>query len=318
MMPVRHRARGGRSAAAAAASGTPPNEGVRENAAVAAALDEVAHLLSEQDADPYRVEAYRRAAASVRTLDRPVRAILELEGLDGLDRIPAVGPVIARAIRSLVLTGRLPMLERLRADIARGSALATVPGIGPSLARRIDEELGIHSLEQLEMAAHDGTLATVPGFGPKRVRGIQEALAGRLGRARRPSVSPAPTMGEPDVAELLDVDREYRERASAGSLRRIAPRRFNPTGEAWLPVLHTRRGDRQYTALYSNTALAHRLGKTGDWVVLYYDTGDGERQATVVTATRGPLAGRRVVRGRERESAVHHQRGDRPPTRRRT
>jgi putative hydrolase len=98
---------------------------------------------------------------------------------------------------------------------------------------------------------------------------------------------------------LLDVDREYREKAASGQLRLIAPRRFNPTGEAWLPVLHARRGTRQYTALFSNTARAHQAGKTKDWVVLYYDEGSGERQHTVITATRGPLRGRRVVAGRE-------------------
>jgi hypothetical protein len=47
--------------------------------------------------------------------------------------------------------------------------------------------------------------------------------------------------------ELLDVDREYREKAAAGQLRSIAPRRFNPSGEAWLPVLHTQRRERHYT-----------------------------------------------------------------------
>ena len=41
---------------------------------------------------------------------------------------------------------------------------------------------------------------------------------------------PASSEGLPAVAELLDVDREYRERATAGTLRRIAPQRFNPTG----------------------------------------------------------------------------------------
>jgi putative hydrolase len=61
-------------------------------------------------------------------------------------------------------------------------------------------------------------------------------------------------------AELLDVDREYREKAAAGELQQIAPRRFNPSREAWLPILHTRRGNRRYTALFSNTARTHRAG----------------------------------------------------------
>ena len=123
-------------------------------------------------------------------------------------------------------------------------------------------------------------------------------------RARR---QPGATKALPTIAEILDVDREYRRRATAGELPLIAPRRFNPTGERWLPVLHTTRGDRQYTALFSNTAAAHRFGKTHDWVVLYLDGGEGERQCTVVTAFKGPLAHRRVVRGRESECVAHYQ-----------
>ena len=53
--------------------------------------------------------------------------------------------------------------------------------------------------------------------------------------------------------------------------------------------------------MYSNTARAHALGKTDDWVVVYAERDGHEERATVVTETRGPLAGRRVVRGRERE-----------------
>ena len=42
---------------------------------------------------------------------------------------------------------------------------------------------------------------------------------------------------EPDVELLLDVDREYREKAASGKLQKIAPRRFNPAEEAWLTFL---------------------------------------------------------------------------------
>jgi hypothetical protein len=107
---------------------------------------------------------------------------------------------------------------------------------------------------------------------------------------------------EPAVDVLLDVDREYRARAAARALPRIALRRFNPTGDAWLPVLHTRRGEWEFTALFSNTARAHELGRTGDWVVLYFHDDDHpELQRTVVTETHGAHTGRRVVRGRETE-----------------
>jgi hypothetical protein len=105
------------------------------------------------------------------------------------------------------------------------------------------------------------------------------------------------------VAELLDVDVEYRRRSEGGELRRIAPRRFNPERRAWLPLLHTERAGRHYTALFSNTALAHRLGRTDDWVVIFHDGDGGEQRETVVTARQGTLRGRRVVRGREEECA---------------
>ena len=108
---------------------------------------------------------------------------------------------------------------------------------------------------------------------------------------------------QPSVALLLDVDQEYRRRAAANELKKIAPRRFNPEHEAWLPLLHTARDAWTFTALYSNTARAHELGTTHDWVVVYsqHQGQDEEKQHTVVTAKHGALAGRRVVRGRELE-----------------
>ena len=102
----------------------------------------------------------------------------------------------------------------------------------------------------------------------------------------RGCASPERARNDVSIAELLDVDREYRHAAAAGTLRTIAPRRFNPAGESWLPILHTRRGPRRYTALFSNTARAHRAAKTRDWVVLYVDGPGGERQYTVLTAAR--------------------------------
>lgn len=276
-----------------------------QNVGVAARLEELAALLEQQGASPFRVEAYRRAAETVRYLQRPVSAVLMADGVAGLERLPTIGPTIARAIRDLVESGRLPMLDRLRGESDSVTLLASVPGIGHKLAGRLHEDHGIDTLEDLEAAAHDGTLEAMPLIGEKRLRGIREALASRLGRVPRA----APTGDIPSVADLLAVDREYRRRAEEGSLRHIAPRRFNPRHEAWLPVFHTLHGERAYTALFSNTARAHELGKTHDWVVMYVDGGkeSGERQYTVVTATRGILRGKRVVRGREVECAAYYR-----------
>jgi DNA polymerase (family 10) len=283
--------------------------GPAPNADVARCLDEAGVLLEQQEASPFRVRAYRNAAEAIRGLPVSVATLHQDGGLEELERIPGVGQGIARAIREVLLTGRLSMLERLRGESDPVHLFATVPGVGPRLAERLHEELGIATLEDLEAAAHDGRLGSLPGFGAKRVAAIIAALQLRLGRARS---AVSPTTSAPPVAELLDVDREYRESAEAGRLPKIAPRRFNPGRKAWLPVLHAARGERHYTALFSNTARAHRLGRTRDWVVIYSDGDREEHQATVVTAHAGPLAGQRVVRGREAECADFYV----PPRRR--
>jgi len=273
------------------------------NEPIAQRLDEVARLLNEQGASLYRVEAWRRAAMNVRRLPAPVSQIYEREGTDGLRKLPGVGDRIGIALRDLIVTGKLPMLDRLRGEMDPVEILRSVPGIGRVQAARLHHDLGIDHLEDLEAAAHDGRLANVAGFGEKRIAGIVDSLASRLGRVRQPASIPP---DEVSVEELLDIDREYREAAEAGKLRRIAPRRFNPKGEAWLPILHTQRGDCHYTALFSNTARAHDLGRTGDWVVIYWDGKPGERQCTVVTDHQGPMRSRRVVRGRETECARYY------------
>jgi len=277
------------------------------NAQIAARLDEAAELLGNQGANPYRVSAYRTAARTLRERADSITRLATEQGVSGLSELPGIGEKLARTIYQLATSGRLPMLERLRGESDPAALLASVPGIGPKTAERVHDRLGIHTLEELELAAHDGRLGRL-GLGSKRIAGIRDALAGRLGRISRSEA--AKTESPPDVAEILDVDRQYREQAARGALPRIAPRRFNPKHEAWLPVLHTHRGTRDYTALYSNTAHAHQLDRTHDWVVLYFDGGQTtERQCTVITAQRGSLRGRRIVRGREQECAMHYSGG---------
>ncbi len=268
------------------------------NQDIANRLREMADVLEQQGANPFRVSAYRRAADTVELLDTDLREISEHQGLEGLIALPNVGRGIAAAIWEMAATGRWMQLERLRGALEPERLFRTVPGIGPELARRINEKLHVDTLEGLEVAAHDGRLQQVPGVGRRRVQAIASALASMLGRRLRPR----PTSDGPDVAILLAVDQEYRAGAEAGELPTIAPKRFNPSGESWLPILHATRGNWHFTALYSNTARAHELDRIRDWVIIYfYDDHHQEGQCTVVTETRGPLTGQRVVRGREAE-----------------
>jgi hypothetical protein len=283
------------------------------NEEIAAALDDLAALLDAQDANPYRARAYREAARVLRGLDRSAASILAEGGRKALDDLPAVGKSIALAIEEIVQTGQLPMLDRLVGTSAPEDLFTLVPGIGDELARRIHETLGVETLEDLEAAAHDGRLEKVPGIGERRIRAIQEVLAAMLSRSARRRALAAPGSGAreplaepPPVAAILAVDERYRRLAEAGRLRTIAPRRFNPERKSWLPILRTDDGGWAWTAMYSNTARAHDLKKTSDWVVVYAEKDGREGRWTAVTETRGPLAGRRVVRGREAECAAHY------------
>jgi hypothetical protein len=296
---------------------TPSNEDIAD------VLERVAALLQAQDANPYRVSAYRRAARVVERSGEPIGERADRVEGETLEDLPDIGTSIAGSIREFVHTGRLRLLERLEGQVSPEDLFTTVPGIGEKLAHRIHARLHIETLEDLELAAHDGRLDRVPGVGERRVKGIRDSVAAILSRSSRrrarrlrhletgqsPASDGGPT-ARPSVAAILAVDEEYRRKAEAGRLKTIAPRRFNPEGKSWLPISHTEREGWHFTALYSNTARAHELGKTHDWVVVYFERDGHENQCTVVTEHQGPLKGRRVIRGRERECLGYYpQRG---------
>jgi DNA polymerase (family 10) len=281
------------------------------NEEIADVLERIAALLEAQGAIYYRVNAYRRAARLVESSEQSIAELADVKEGDTLEDLPDIGKSIASSIRELVHTGRLGLLERLEGQIAPEDLFTTVPGIGEELAKRIHAELHIDTLEELELTAHDGRLEKVPGIGNRRVKAIRDSLEAMLSRSSRRRARRLRHLDQermergeadvPSVAAVLEVDEEYRRKASEGTLRTIFPRRFNPEGKAWLPVLHTEREGWQFTALFSNTARAHELNKTRDWVVIYYEKDGHENQNTVVTESHGSLKGRRVVRGREGE-----------------
>ena len=271
---------------------------------IADRLTEMADLLEAQGADRFRARAYRQGAATARSLDEAPGRILARGGLKGLTDLPNIGPSLARAIDEMAETGRWMQLERLRGETEPERLFQVLPTVGPETARALHDHLHVDTLEALEIAAHDGRLETVPGIGPRKATSIRASLAALLARRRRRG---GEDHEEPPVSVLLAVDEAYRREAEAGRLRRIAPRRFNPEGKAWLPVLHVDRDGWSLTALFSNTALAHQLGRTRNWVVIYFGREGGpEHQRTVVTETHGPLEGRRVVRGREAACREHY------------
>jgi hypothetical protein len=297
--------------------------GLRENQRIAEMLERIAELLEAQDASPFRAAAYHRAAIELRLRREGVRQLFEARGQCGLVELPRIGPSIAAAIAQYLESGQMALLRGLEGHAAPEDLFTTLPGIGQELARRLHAELGVETLEDLETAAHDGRLEHVAGFGPRRVHALRAMLEERLRHGpRRPrgSERPSPAVPgseaahppslAPSVADLLSIDAEYRERAARGSLPTIAPRRFNPRHEAWLPIWHTELDGWHVTALFSNTPLAHQLGTTHDWVIVYYERDGVSGQCTIVTERRGPLAGSRVVRGRVHECPTSFESSD--------
>lgn len=283
------------------------------NAEIADLFQQIADLLEQQEDNPFRIRAYRQGAQQIRDMERPLVAMVRRGDHQALENLPDIGSGLAALIVEFVETGRSSLLDDLRGSSSPVDLLAKVPGLGPELAGRIVEKLDIETLPELEQAAHDGRLEAVEGFGPRRIEAVKVGLSGLLTRSARQR-SHRLTRGEPREAEaetpsvalLLELDAEYRQKAEADELRKIAPRRFNPDNEAWLPIMHEERNGWLFTVLYSNTARAHELNMTRDWVVIYYKRSNQERQNTVVTATQGPLAGKRVVRGREKECVYYY------------
>ncbi|RPI52826.1 MAG: DNA-binding protein [Chloroflexi bacterium] len=277
------------------------------NEEIAQVLERIAGLLEAQGANVHRVRAYREGAQRVRDAGESLAGLVRQGEERALLEIPGIGQGLGGVIFEYVRTGRSGLLERLQGEVQPEALFTQIPGIGPELARQISTELNVRTLQELEQAAHDGRLARVEGFGPKRVEMVRVNLAGLLSRAaqRRTQELETPEV-QPAVELLLALDEAYRRQAEAGELPTIAPQRFNPEKEAWLPVLEGHAGGWQFSILYSNTARAHELNKTRDWVVIYYRRDGQEDQVTVVTETGGPLAGKRVIRGREAECREYY------------
>ncbi|TWT79617.1 hypothetical protein CA13_10210 [Planctomycetes bacterium CA13] len=283
-------------------------EALQENHAMADRLDEIGLILSNQQASEFRIRAYRSAAETVRKLTSPLQLIYEHEGIDGLIELPTIGKSIANLIVQALRTGRMPLLDRLRGEGSTEQYFTMLPGVGPELSQRIHEQLHVETLPELFAAVCQGKLDQVPGIGRKRARAIRDSLTQRMQKQshRGASLFPETNRSVP-VGEILEVDEQYRRLASKDKLPKIAPRKFNPGNVAWLPILHRERNGHHYSALYSNTARAHDLKTTKDWVVIYRDDAHSHGRWTVITSRFGKLSGRRIVRGREDECLEYYQ-----------
>jgi putative hydrolase len=267
-----------------------------DNRTIARRLNQYARQLEKDQANLYRIKAYRRAAESIERLTTPVADLVAAEGAQGLRRLPGIGDHLSFAIERLLATGDFHILSANHAEVPPDEDVRSLPGVGPHLAELLWEQLGIRTIGELEQADQDQRLDEIHLSARRRDK-LRQALRKR----HEEQTPPTPGTAEPPVAVLLEIDRDYRRLARKKQLPTIAPEKFNPSHESWLPLYFVRRRGWKFRALFANTALAHRLGRAGDWVVIYFSNDEHRGQRMVVTEYRGALRGQRVVRGREAE-----------------
>jgi len=193
------------------------------NAELAERFDLLADLLELDGADAFRLSAYRRASARIRESAAPV-ARLALEGT--ATQIPGIGGTIEAKIVEVSETGDLKALAKLRDRVPAGLVeIMRVPGLGPKTARRLWQELGVATLDDLRAAAEGEKLRELSGLGPKTEERVLAALA-------RPAPAEAADTGRALLGRVLPVVRGLVEElaahpacdrvSEAGSIRRRA------------------------------------------------------------------------------------------------
>lgn len=189
------------------------------NAEFAAVFQEVADLLEIDGANSFRVRAYRNAAETIRDLGRSLADMVEA-GEDPAS-LPGIGKDLAARIQQLAATGTYPDLERLRAEINPSLRdLLQIPGLGPKKVRKLRDELGIGSLDDLQAAVAAGKLAKLEGFGLKSQEKIAAELeTGRTKKSRRLwadaeeiAISFENVVGAVEGVERVDVAGSFRRR----------------------------------------------------------------------------------------------------------
>jgi DNA polymerase (family X) len=191
------------------------------NAEIAAAFDELGDLYELDGAVVYRVIAYRNAAKAIRD---SATSVEELARAGRVVELPGVGKTIAEKIDALLDTGSIPAADKLKAKFPPGLVEVTrIPGLGPKRARKLYDELGISSLEELRVAAEQQRLRDVAGFGAKAEENVLVALAaGADGQPKvRTLLSRALAIAEELVAALREHPASVRVEI-AGSARRMA------------------------------------------------------------------------------------------------
>jgi len=188
------------------------------NEDIARAFDEIADLLEIEDANPFRIRAYRNGARTLRGLGQEIGELV-VEG-DDLTRLPGIGKDLAAKIHEMLKTGKVQALDNLHKEVpASVESLLKIPGLGPKRVKTLYHSLGMESVKQLEKAVKNGDVRSLPGFGIGIEHKILQAITTHRETERRflrVTVMPyADTL-----ATYLKQTKDVKEVIVAGSYRR--------------------------------------------------------------------------------------------------
>jgi DNA polymerase (family 10) len=171
------------------------------NAEIAGLFNRLADLLEIEDANPFRIRAYRNAARTIAGLAQNVAGLVK-SGKD-LSELPGIGEAIAEKIRTIVATGRLPQLEEVEARTPEAlSELMKIEGLGPKRVKTLYKQLDIRNPEDLERAARSGKIRELAGFGKKTEELILQRVRRFHGEVQRMRLPDAEDIAEPLIAYL--------------------------------------------------------------------------------------------------------------------
>ncbi len=187
------------------------------NLEIARIFFEMAEILEMQN-EPWKPQAYRRAAKSIDSLEEDVDEIYKKYGLKGLKEIPGVGENLAKKIVEFIKTGKIHAYEKLKASIpTKVSELMQIPGIGPKKIKKLYQILHIKNIKDLERALKQHKIAKLPGFGEKSEADILKGLA--IKKEKRRALEEVLPIAEHIINELKK-SRVVKQISVAGSIRR--------------------------------------------------------------------------------------------------
>ena len=141
------------------------------NEDIARLFDRLAGLYEMQEGGGFKARAYRKGAQAIRELPDSLTAMVA-SGAD-LQKVPGIGKAIDGKVRELLDTGRVRTYDREAANVSPlALALLDVPGIGGASVRRLLDETGAGSPNDLLAALDAGAGAWLPPAGPRSVEAV--------------------------------------------------------------------------------------------------------------------------------------------------